>query len=45
MVAMKTFCYPDQGYCELDMESMLERGVNITTKYGNIAAEFLTGVP
>ena len=44
MLAMKTFGFPDQGYCEWNMESILERGVNITTKYGNIA-EVLTGVP
>ena len=45
MMEMKTFGFPDQGYCEWNMESMCERGVNITTKYGNVMANFLTGIP
>jgi hypothetical protein len=45
MFAMKVFGFPDQGYCEWKMEDMLERKVNITTKYGNIWANFLTVVP
>ena len=45
MMVMKTFGFPDQGYCEWNMESMCELGVNITTKYSNIMANFLTGVP
>ena len=45
MMAMKTFGFPDQGYCEWNIESMYERGVNITMKYGNVMANFLTGVP
>ena len=44
-LAMKTFGFPDKGYCEWNIESMLERDVNITTKYENVAAVFLTGVP
>ena len=43
MMAMKTFGFPDQGYCEWNMESMFGRGVNINTKYGNVMANFLTG--
>ena len=45
MLAMKTFGFPDQGFCEWNMESMYERNVNITTKYGNVSADFLTGLP
>ena len=45
MLAMKVFGFPDQGYCEWKMEDMIERKVNITTRYGNVWTVFLTGVP
>ena len=45
MLAMKLFGCPDQGYCEWKMEDMVERDVNIVTRFGNVWANFLTGVP